>query len=280
MKKILGLFVVLILVTSCTITEDVKISSTGEVDYTQKIDLIQMGAFTSKLTDEEKISFNQISNQEFHYLDFLKTIIHFGSSKNIADFEKYTAYEQELSALDFLKFKLELRDNFGFEIIQRTTSVDEFNANGIIIDQVFETIKVKEDQRVAQELAVETDRQRKKRERKGIPSPSPMFSENPMGTFSSFQYVFDGNKFAKNVDAEKYLKAMKIDNENKEVNFLKDMLQQFKFKTKYTFPRKIKSINIDDAMFSTDGKTVVKEYNLAELYQNPKIGEFKVELED
>lgn len=283
MKKIIGLFIVLFIVSSCTITEDVKISSTGEVDYSQKIDLPQMGAFTGKLSDEDKINFNQISNQEFNYLDFLETMSGFGSSKKMVDFEKYTAYEDELSALDFLKFKLDLRDNFGFEIIQRAKSIDEFNSNGVIVDQVFEDIKEKEGKRVAQELAAETDKQRKKRERKGIPGPKPMFSDNPLGSFSSTLYVFDGNKFSKTVDAEKFLKAMKFDSEDNEGDsgkFIKDMLQQFKFKTRYTFSRKIKSINIEDAMFSSDGKTVIKEYNLAEFYNNPKVGEFIVVLEE
>ena len=58
------------------------------------------------------------------------------------------------------------------------------------------------------------------------------------------------------------------------------MIKQIKYKYKYTFPKKIKSLSIQDAMFTSNGKSFVVEYSLYDVLNNPEILNFEVVLED
>jgi len=48
----------------------------------------------------------------------------------------------------------------------------------------------------------------------------------------------------------------------------------------YTFPRKIKSISAEEALFSQDGKSFTLEVSFLEMMKNPKILDVEVELEE
>lgn len=284
-KKIFTLFVGITTISSCTIQEEVSITDTGSVDYVQRIEMPQMAALMGAADMDEKIEMNQISNTEYNYIDFLEKMKSFGSTSSTVksgEFENFALYKDELKAIDFVKFRLDMRDNFAFEVINRAKSVDEFNSNSGIVDNTFADIKIKEEARIAKILAEETPKEKRKRLKKGEELPSAMFGDNPLSNFSSMKYSFDGKSFSKAIDAEKYLKAMKLEEEQSEEDqqIFSGMLKQMKFKYKYTFPRKIKSLDIKDAMFTSDGKSFIKEYSLDEFLKDPKVGEFKVELED
>ena len=48
---------------------------------------------------------------------------------------------------------------------------------------------------------------------------------------------------------------------------------------KYHFPRKIKTISAEKALFSQDGKSFTLEIGFLELLENPKVLDIEVELE-
>jgi hypothetical protein len=91
------------------------------------------------------------------------------------------------------------------------------------------------------------------------------------------EYSFKGNVFkrtAKVVDEEQY-KQM--------VDSIGEMAMMFgtsKYKLNYHFPRKIKSVSNEDAMFSQDGKSFVLEYGFMDYLADPKIFNIEVVLED
>ncbi|WP_322969804.1 hypothetical protein [Faecalibacter sp. LW9] len=282
MKNFLLFLSSIFLVTSCTINENVTVSEQGEIEYVQRIEIPQVAAMMGALSDEDKIQFNQISNSEHNYLDFIMSLQSFGETKTTSEMEKYMLYKEELHAIDFIKFRLDLRDNFAFEIINRSKSADDFNQKNTIIEEVFDQIKLKENARVEAELAAETPKQRKKRLKKGEEIES-IFGDNPLSGLSSMSYAYDGKTFKKNIDAVKYLKGASMDETFKteeEKAMMNSMLKQMKFKTKYTFPRKIKSVNVQDAMLTADGKSFVVEYTLEQILNRPEITDFEVILED
>ncbi len=59
---------------------------------------------------------------------------------------------------------------------------------------------------------------------------------------------------------------------------VESFMGEIKYKIKYTFPRKIKSASIDDAMFSADGKTIEFERSFLEYLKNPDVLDLEVKL--
>ncbi|MCT8338671.1 hypothetical protein MG296_01265 [Flavobacteriaceae bacterium TK19130] len=53
-----------------------------------------------------------------------------------------------------------------------------------------------------------------------------------------------------------------------------------RYRLEYTFPRKIKSVNMDDASFSLDGKTLKVDRGFLEYFKNPDVLDLEVVLEN
>jgi hypothetical protein len=58
------------------------------------------------------------------------------------------------------------------------------------------------------------------------------------------------------------------------------MFANSKYKLNYHFPRKVKSVSNDKALFSADGKTVIIEYGLMDYMTNPEVMNLEIVLED
>jgi len=84
------------------------------------------------------------------------------------------------------------------------------------------------------------------------------------GVFKRDAYIIDVEKHKAQVDSmasvESFMNAMT-------------------YKIKYTFPRKIKSASVDDAMFSSDGKTIEFERSFVDYIKNPDVMDLEVKLE-
>jgi hypothetical protein len=52
------------------------------------------------------------------------------------------------------------------------------------------------------------------------------------------------------------------------------------YRLKYTFPKKIKKVSVEDATFSLDGKTMEFERSMLEYMKDPDILDVEVELEN
>lgn len=110
-----------------------------------------------------------------------------------------------------------------------------------------------------------------------VNDPSNPFSAFGKDGTTEMEYSFKGNVFkrsAKIVDNEQYQQM---------VDSIGEMAMMFgssKYKLNYHFPRKIKSVSNEDAMFSQDGKSFVLEYGFMEYLTDPKIFNIEVVLED
>ena len=282
MKQILTLLSILITVTSCTISEEVMIKEDGAIEVVNKWDIPQISAMMGNLSTDEKIHLNQISNQESNYYDFIEMLTEL-DAKNAAKFEGVDRYKEDLSKLDFVKFRLDLRDNFGVIVKNQAKSVEQFNANNVVIEQTFGDIHIKEKTRIADKIAnnVKKNGKKTKKQMEEDALLEPIFSTNPLSLMSVANYHYNGNTFKKVINHKKFVDSFELDElkDEEERSMFTTMVKQMKLKLKYTFPKKIKSIDIPDAMLTVDGKSFIKEYTFDELINNENIGNFQVELE-
>ncbi len=113
---------------------------------------------------------------------------------------------------------------------------------------------------------------------KGAASPggNPMAGMGADGT-TDVQYSFDGSVFkrsAKIIDSEKH--AQTVDSLGQAAM----MFGSSKYKINYHFPRAIKSISKEGAMYSEDRKTVTLEVGFMDVLKDPELLDFEVVLED
>lgn len=104
-------------------------------------------------------------------------------------------------------------------------------------------------------------------------------SANPMGDVnkaSSVDYSFNGERFNRHttiIDEELHQRS--IDSLDQANMFLAGST----YTLKYHFPKKIKSVNKENAMLSADGKTLTLEADYMSYMKDPKILDVEVELE-
>ena len=102
---------------------------------------------------------------------------------------------------------------------------------------------------------------------------SPMAGGN-QGT--DVAYSFEGNRFTRItsiVDQDLFKKS--IDS----LEQMRMFMGESKYTLNYHFPKKIKSISAEDALFSQDGKSFTLEVDFLDLMENPKVLDIEVELE-
>ncbi len=85
------------------------------------------------------------------------------------------------------------------------------------------------------------------------------------GVFKRDAYIVDVEKHKAQVDS---------------LASVESFMSVMTYKIKYTFPRKIKSASVEDAMYSSDGKTIEFERSFVESIKNPDVLDLEVELEN
>lgn len=100
---------------------------------------------------------------------------------------------------------------------------------------------------------------------------------------SSQSFIYDGKSFKKiiktNKNVENDVALEKSENENEEKQMeesLKMMYAQSSFKMKYQFPKAVKSISLENTFFSDDRKTIVVEFPINKYLENPEELNFEV----
>ncbi len=109
-----------------------------------------------------------------------------------------------------------------------------------------------------------------------INDPSNPFSAMANGGNSKLSYSFENNVFKRTV------KVLDKEVQQKMKDSLGQAAMMFassKYKLNYHFPRKVKSVSNDKALFSSDGKTVTIEYGLMDYMTNPEVMNLEVVLE-
>lgn len=95
---------------------------------------------------------------------------------------------------------------------------------------------------------------------------------------SEVSYTYNGKRFTRTTKIENFEEFKKeIDSA---MAMVKGMFGTSKYTLKYNFPKKIKSASIEDAMFSSDKKTIIIQKDLLEYMTNPKIFDIEVKFEN
>ncbi|MFK5983192.1 MAG: hypothetical protein QM499_09780 [Flavobacteriaceae bacterium] len=84
------------------------------------------------------------------------------------------------------------------------------------------------------------------------------------GVFKRDSYIIDLEKHKAQVDS---------------ITSIESFMSAMTYKIKYTFPRKIKSASVEDALFSSDGKTIEFERSFVDYIKNPDVMDLEVKLE-
>ncbi|WP_298534245.1 hypothetical protein [uncultured Algibacter sp.] len=107
--------------------------------------------------------------------------------------------------------------------------------------------------------------------------PSNPFSSMMAGGNSELNYSFENGVFKRSVEVlDKEVQKQIMDSLGQGAM----MFANSKYKLNYHFPRKVKSVSNDKAMFSADGKTVILEYGLMDYMADPEIMNLEIVLED
>ncbi len=104
---------------------------------------------------------------------------------------------------------------------------------------------------------------------------------NPLGSLGSdgvskTNYTYKNNVFKRSVVI---LDKVKMDSLNENMGQAKMMFSASNYTLNYHFPRKIKSVSLENASISEDGKSVTAEISFMEYLKNPTILNMEVELE-
>ncbi|KAA1242830.1 hypothetical protein [Aquimarina sp. RZ0] len=89
-------------------------------------------------------------------------------------------------------------------------------------------------------------------------------------------YYFEKNKFKRTTEI---LDNEKLKQSLDSLEQVKMFLANSRYKINYHFPKKIKNISSDKALFSQDGKSFTLEVGFLEYMENPKVLDVEVELE-
>lgn len=103
---------------------------------------------------------------------------------------------------------------------------------------------------------------------------SPMGNGN-QGTDVS--YRFEKNKFSRTTEI--FDQAL-FEKSRDSLEQMAMFMSESTYTLKYTFPKKIKKISAENALFSQDGKTFTLEVSFLDMMKDPKILDLEVELED
>ncbi|WP_298554010.1 hypothetical protein [uncultured Algibacter sp.] len=107
--------------------------------------------------------------------------------------------------------------------------------------------------------------------------PTNPFSSMASGGNSNLSYSFKNGVFKRTVKViDKEVQQQIIDSLGQAAM----MFANSKYKLNYHFPKRVKSVSNDKALFSADGKTVIIEYGLMDYMTNPEVMNLEIVLEN
>lgn len=251
MKKIyLGLIVAFVaLFTSCQFTENIYINEDGTGKVSFKMD-------GSELMD---MMGDEMANGD----DKEEAIDSIMSFKDMFDAERDSI--SQLSKAE--QAKLKKLEPFKMHMVM---NVAEKKMNFDIFAD-FKNVNELQDMFAAMNTAGSMD---KSSDSKAEANPMSALGSDDVTTTS---YSFKNNVFKRSVDI---IDQTKIDSIQQNLGQAKMMFAASNYTLKYHFPRKIKSVSLENATISEDGKSFTAEINFMEYLANPKSLDVKVELEN
>ncbi len=243
-RKLFFVLAFALLVVSCQVTETLTLNEDGSGRISISMDLSEMMAFSGEFSDSVK---TEKVDTIMRFKDMLAE-----KKDSIAQLPKA---EQE---------RLKKLENFNFRTMMDSETKQMF------FDVYTDFKDVSEANELMNAFESSSD---------FMPSLGPDTSVNKdpeSGGMLAVNFSFKNGKFVRDafiVNKEKH--KVQMDSIKQAEAFMSGM----KYKLKYTFPRRIKSISVEDARFSLDGKTVEFEKSFLEYFKDPDVLDFEVELE-
>lgn len=247
MKRILPIAVMALFLYACQITERVYLSETGSVKYESEIDFTEMMSF---IYTPEKIDSMKLTG-EFP-IDTIVSMADSDQFKKPNAEESSPAEKKFMQSLDKTNMRLVMNENEGrILVITEEKDAKSFNAYLSNIDKSLKEYE-KEDKEGASQ-----------------------FSEAAYMNILNLSY--DGKTF------ERKSLSKVVDLSNLETDSAafssRDMMNMFSYRLEYHFPKKVKSVDLEGAMISADGKTVIADVEYVDILENPEKYNFKVKFE-
>ncbi len=264
MKKLL-LFIAVISMTSCQLTEEVTFKEDGSGTYNFVID---MSAMLSMKGEKEKID----ENGEAHKPEKKDSIIYV---KDLL--EKYKDSLKNLSPEERAFMK---RMKNATMHIQLDEAKDKMIMTySLPFKSVKDLSNISEDFRKIDKLS---------KEKQGKTGKDPMGEMFGGMNNTKVSYEFSKHKFSRKMTViEEEKEEVEKNDEKKDSDEIgekvdkgmADMMKMFTYKIVYHFPRKIKNVTYKDAMLGTDGKTLIIQTTFDKIDKDPKMLEFDVTFE-
>ncbi|WP_461305014.1 hypothetical protein [Aureisphaera sp.] len=247
MKKQLFYFLALALLTvSCQFNETLTLNEDGSGRISISMDMSEMMAFSGELSDSAKV-------------EKMDTLIRM---KDVLEDKKDSI--AQLPAKQ--QAKLKKLENFNFHTVMDSEKQEMF----FNLYANFKNVNEANDLMSAFESSGDF-----------IPSAGPgggdIYSDPDSGGMMAVNFSYENGKFVRDAfitDKEKH--RVQMDSIKNAEAFMSSM----KYRIKYTFPRRIKTVSVDNARFSLDGKTVEFEVPFIDYFKDPDVLDLEVELEN
>jgi len=253
MKKLVLLFIGLILMTSCQMTEEVTFDRNGSGTYSLNVDMGQMMSMMKgmeKGKDKDSLKVDKKPEKKDTIIlvsDILEK--NKDSLKNLSKEEKEALYALKDAkihiAMDEAKDKMLMQYIIPFKNVNDLSNINK---------------KLKK-----------LNSLNKNKRKNNIDDLEKSMPE------AKVQYTFNKHKFRRIVMPAP--KSKEKDSVKKDDDKMQQMLGMFKYKLVYHFPYKIKSVSYKDALLTADGKTLIIEMPMDKLVENPKLLDFEVKFE-
>lgn len=241
--KIIILFISIISLSSCQLTEKINFNNDGSGTYKLKVDMSAMMSSMKGMQDE--------ADKKEKEPEVVDTIIHFKDilAEKKDSIAKLPADEQaKLKALEDLKLHVSINE-------KKNIAVTEF---------MFDFKNISELKNIQERI-----------EKANSISQGNPEEENIQPT--EVVYHFDGKTFHREV-VEKKLTEEQKEAYKKSMEQGSQMLEGSSFQIEYHFPRPVKSTTFKDATFSSDRKTIYIKSDMKKITEDPKFLDFKVVL--
>lgn len=265
MNKFLTLLLALVVLSfsSCTVTESIAFDQNGGGKYLTTFDMSevmkQMGdAFKG---DDDENEDNQEEKEAGEYMDstmyFKDLMVEYKDSIATLSPEKQEAFQA-------------VQDMYMRILINEDANELKYGI-GLDFSDIGELTNMQEKIRQAQSLNENSDQ-------------VDAMKDSPMGKFfgndkNGLAFTYDGNSFARitTIMNEEGDSDFSINEDDPSDMEMKEMFAEAYYIVEYSFPKKIKSVNIKDAVISEDGKSVTAKVNWVDYLMNPKALDIKVE---
>lgn len=245
MKKLLGIFAA-VAMTSCTMTENIRITDTGAGHYSVEMDGSQMMA----MIPEDKMS------EGGEVKDIDSTIIFKDVLVAMKDSIAKLSPEEQQRMKQLEDFTMNIKMKMAEKKMMFTMASDFKD-----MTQLSDMMKSMED---AQKQGM-----------KGIGPDKADKLGGGFGAKADIAYKFDGKKFSRKVSVPKDAVAATPDSLK-----MYDMIyESSRYIVKYHFPKRVKKVSEKNALYSEDRKVVTIEYPMGDYVKNPQLSNIEVEFE-